>query len=591
MPDVLKLNARIDIEGSPKVLRVGANPQPPNKFILSIKNEGELLPVTPDKCLYLRGCLGSSAKALFLDDADARKCTKSKPNDWEVVWDFSGKEQGWFRLKIFSFRPLAQGQELMISFSSVISKTSPDGAAALFFETDFSDAVQDLTIPKTALNPDIISFTAEPPEGVQNLPGDQVILKWRTVGLTNRELSQIGIADPLACDFRQDEGQKAVSCAAADTTFRLTGYDGPKAIFRDLQLKVLTQGWYDIRNTVWEGDPGYPGPRTENEARLLNTNRRYELEPTLLFNANNKCLYAIFRRKFAGREKGFVFKTENPFGGWRLVESSVPDQPDPVPIGFTTSPGIYFDDKLWLIGGSQIDPDNTANDVWCFDPQKSAWEYWGAADWIARMGHAVLAYKNKIWVMGGRDEAGNPLNDVYTLDVASRKWDPLDNAAWEPRCLFNPTVFEVNLGSAGKDSQIWLYGGARGPDSALLYDDLYVYSGGKWEPKEMTGIIQGHGARKPIASCIQVFDGRLCLFGKFRVVDPGDKSEIVEPLGFSLAGPTTKTWERFPSEGLKNWGAETASSYQMVNFRDKMLIAKALSFRKPNAVLKVYVPG
>ena len=54
---------------------------------------------------------------------------------------------------------------------------------------------------------------------------------------------------------------------------------------------------------------------------------------------------------------------------------------------------------------------------------------------------------------------------------------------------------------------------------------------------------------------------------------------------------TTKTWERFPSEGLKNWGAETASSYQLVNFRDKMLIAKALGLRKPNAVLKVYVPG
>ena len=127
--------------------------------------------------------------------------TKSKPNDWEVVWDFSRKEQGSFRLKIFSFRPLAQSQELMISFSNVISKTSPDGPAALFFETDFSDAVQNLTIPKEFAAPDIISFTAEPPEGAQNLPGEKVILRWRTVGLTNRELSQVGIADPLACDF------------------------------------------------------------------------------------------------------------------------------------------------------------------------------------------------------------------------------------------------------------------------------------------------------------------------------------------------------------------------------------------------------
>lgn len=588
MPDQPQLEARIEIKGA---LRVGANPQPPNEFKLSITNRGKLLKVTPNKCLYLRGCLGSAAKALFLDDADARKCDKSKPNDWEVVWDFSRKEQGWFTLKIFSFRPLAENQVLTISFANVISKTSPDKAAVLFFETDFSDAIQDLTIAKTAPMPDIISFTADPPEGGQNLPGKNVILKWRTFKLSNRELVQIGIADPIACDFSEDEGQKKITCAAADMTFRLKGYDGPKAIFRDLQIKVLTQGWYDMRNTVWEGDPGYPGPRTANEARTLETNKRYDLEPTHLFNANDQRLYAIFRRMFAGREKGFIFTTENPLGGWSLVESSVPDQPDPVPQGFTTSPGIYFDDKLWLIGGSQIDPDNTANDVWCFDPRKGVWQNWGTADWPARMGHAVLAFQNKIWVMGGRDESGNSLNDIWTFDVAGRRWDSLGQAAWEPRCLFNPTVYEVTLDSAEKEEQIWLYGGAQEPNSAILYDNLYVYSGRKWEKKEMTGIIQGRESKKPIASCIQVFRGRLCLFGKFRTIDPHDKSELVEPLGFSLSSLTTKTWERFPSDGLKNWGADTASSYQLVNFKDKMLIAKALSLRKPNPVLKVYLPG
>lgn len=193
--------------------------------------------------------------------------------------------------------------------------------------------------------------------------------------------------------------------------------------------------------------------------------------------------------------------------------------------------------------------------------------------------------------MGGRDESGRPLNDIWALDVAGRRWDSLGKAAWEPRCLFTPTVYEVTLDSGKKEEQIWLYGGAREPDSATLYDDLYIYTGGNWEKKEMTGIIQGRESKKPIASCIQVFDGSLCLFGKFRTVDPDDKSEIVEPLGFSLSSLSTKTWERFPSEGLKNWGAETASSYQLVNFKDKMLIAKALSLRQQNPVLKVYVPG
>jgi len=94
----------------------------------------------------------------------------------------------------------------------------------------------------------------------------------------------------------------------------------------------------------------------------------------------------------------------------------------------------------------------------------------------------------------------------------------------------------------------------------------------------------------PISSCLQVFHRKLCLFGRFRTI-AADQSEAIEPLAFSLSTPSTGTWDTFPSDGLKDWGADTTFSYQLVNFRNKMLIARALAYQLPNPVLKIYVPG
>lgn len=584
-----QLEVNLVVKGS---FIVGANP---NEFEISITNKGEALQLTPTKCLYLKGMLGSGKEDLFLDETDAQKCNKSSPKDWKVLWDFSSKAEGIFRLKIFSFKKIVKDQALTISFSNVISKTDPDGEAALSFETGFSDAKQALGIPKTANRPDIISFYSSPPEGVQNLPGEKVTLKWRTFKLTDRALIQAGRSDPLPCKFDQDEGSKIIRVSDTDINFRLQGYGESRPIFRELQIKALGSGWHDIINTVWEGDPGYPIPETEIETEALKENEGLDLEPTLLLNADNVCLYGIFRREFEGQKKAFLFQTENPFGGWNFVKSSVPDdQSSSIPEGFATSPGVYFDNKLWLIGGSQIDQQKTSRGVWCFDPTQTPqkiWQQCREADWPARMGHAVLVFQNKIWVMGGRDEAGNALNDVWTLDAGKPEWTRVNEKSWNSgRCLINPVVFE---------EKIWLYGGAAEPSSAELYDDLYICSpvsegNYKWEKQEsLTGAITGTGEKpkKPIASCLQVLGGKLHLFGKFRTTAQ-DKSRFDEALGFCLSDPSTGTWERFPSDGLGTWGTYTTYSYQAVNFK-RMLIAKALpaSNRDPNPILKVYVPG
>jgi hypothetical protein len=572
--------------------KIGPNPQPPNRFQVSIKNGGEQLRRTSKSVLYLRGALGSGGEALFLDDTDVRRSVTAFPDSpgWRVTPDFSDKDSGKFALKFTTTNAIffEKDQTLTIDVSNVISKTAP-GTAVLWFKTGLADGQQKLSIAKLADQPDIVSFYAVPADGaqnlplgadVQNLPFAHVTLKWVTYQLNNRQLTRDGSADPLDCDFSAAEGSKTIGLGDIDQTYRLRGYDGARVVERALTLKVLRSGWHDVKHSLSLGDPGYPRPGDEGDAPT----QTFDLEPTLLLNANDRRLYGIFRHTFHG-ERALLFRAEQPFAGWRFVPSSVPDETGFIPKGFATSPGVFLDDKIWLIGGSQIDPDTTSNVVWRFDPAGSGeWENRGAAEWSRRMGHAVIVFHQQIWVLGGRDEAGNALNDVWSLDMKNdnRTWVvQTRNDHWTPRCLLAPAVFH---------DMIWIYGGVEEPFSDTLYDDLHVLTGGTWGKMDMTGIITGdNDSRKPIASSLQVLHNTLYLFGAFRTIKKTDKSEVVEPLAFALSSPTTRTWTTFDASGLQGWGAVTTFSYQLVNFVDRMLIARALAYDVPNPTLKVYV--
>jgi Kelch motif len=592
MPDQPQLAAKIEITGK---LAVGANPPASNKFKLVITNQGPTIPRPQDGTrliLYLTGTLGSGEADLFLNDADARLSGTTVPKGWRADWKFSGKGKNTFAVQIYTFNDpvMREGELLTIGFSKITSKTGP-GQALLAFGTDLRQPLQPLVIEKGEPQSGIIAFYSDPPAGTQNLPGQDVTLKWRTFRLGNRKLEQVGVTDPLPANFDEDEGSYTASDISVGTSFTLSGY-GPPPDDQTIDVTVVNSGWHERKHTIRQGDPGYPQPADEDQATALEGVRKkgLTLEPTEIINANNVRLYGVFRYTFQQRENALLFETDQAFARWNLVDSSVPGQQGSIPEGFSTSPGVYFDDHLWLIGGSQIDPDRTSNVVWKFDPGEGLWENVGPADWSERMGHAVLVFQNKIWVMGGRDSSGNALNDVWTRDASSPKWTRViaKGKIWAPRCLFRPTVFR---------NQIWLYGGAKEPFSNELYNDLYVYpsnnSADDWEQlKNTDSINQGPNGRvrAPVASCLQAFNDRICLFGKFRSIQTTDGSEIVEPVAFWLNDREQGTWEPFTTERLEGWGSSNTFSYQVLNFQDRFLIAKALGYDRPNPALKIYVP-
>jgi hypothetical protein len=89
---------------------------------------------------------------------------------------------------------------------------------------------------------------------------------------------------------------------------------------------------------------------------------------------------------------------------------------------------VVFNDKLWVIGGNPYPsfgntnaPSAAYNDVWSSSDGTAWTQVTASADFIPRTNPAVFVYKDKIWVVGGKDNGGNYLNDVWTSE---------DGASW-----------------------------------------------------------------------------------------------------------------------------------------------------------------
>jgi N-acetylneuraminic acid mutarotase len=111
--------------------------------------------------------------------------------------------------------------------------------------------------------------------------------------------------------------------------------------------------------------------------------------------------------------------------------------------------GAVFKDKMWLFDGVR---------------ESDAWQSTDGATWTAvaqtapfspRYGHCVLAFENKLWILGGYGPEGTQINDVWS-STDGAAWTQVTPAAdWSPRDNFGCVVF------AGK---MWVIDGAREGD-------------------------------------------------------------------------------------------------------------------------------
>ena len=114
---------------------------------------------------------------------------------------------------------------------------------------------------------------------------------------------------------------------------------------------------------------------------------------------------------------------------------------------------VVLDDKIWVLGGGSLEADITFfNDVWWSSDGVNWTEATNAAGWLARERHAAVVFDNKIWVLGGSQNAGNQ-NDVWR-SADGTTWEKLANGMshWSRR---------ENHAAVVLDDKIWLMGGFR----------------------------------------------------------------------------------------------------------------------------------
>lgn len=119
---------------------------------------------------------------------------------------------------------------------------------------------------------------------------------------------------------------------------------------------------------------------------------------------------------------------------------------------------VVFNGKIYVMGGFAQGScvggsSGRLNDVWAYDGTK--WDsVKTTAHWSKRFAMAAAVYDNKIWVMGGNDEADD-VNDVWYSSDGKNWTNANASSHWDARRY--PATAVLN-------SKLWLYGGETNND-------------------------------------------------------------------------------------------------------------------------------
>jgi len=253
--------------------------------------------------------------------------------------------------------------------------------------------------------------------------------------------------------------------------------------------------------------------------------------PTRLFVANDFStgrgdrLYGIFVNAHG---QAALYSSATGVDSWRPEQGN-----DEFPQHMRTSPGVAYENKLWLIGGSSVDPMVISNEVWCYEKDERT----GGRTWEKkeiklngmppRMGHSCVVFQDQVWVLGGYNDSG-PLDDLWRLDPVEQVWRPVSTTStqdqWSPRCMFTTVVYKIR-----SEEELWIYGGVRNPTAIRRYSDLWATKdGAHWTPvtmkEETLPIVPDPG--EPVGATLMVYpesdQERLFLMGSFRHVAPNN---------------------------------------------------------------------
>ncbi len=183
------------------------------------------------------------------------------------------------------------------------------------------------------------------------------------------------------------------------------------------------------------------------------------------------------------------------------------------------STDVFFDDKLWIMGGSDLYTQNFSNEIWSSE-DGTTWVKAGEGAWPGRDSTTLVVFQEKLWLLGGADHRDDKLatdsflNDVWSSDDGIN-WTQVTAAApWAPRSY--PRIAILN-------NEMYLLGGES-------HADVWKSSNGKdWT--QLTGAAPWGGAGREGYGALS-FDGKLWVFGGY----VGDSRNGVSDVWYSDDG-------------------------------------------------------
>lgn len=120
---------------------------------------------------------------------------------------------------------------------------------------------------------------------------------------------------------------------------------------------------------------------------------------------------------------------------------------------------VAFDNKMWVMGGSNNHGTPTdKNDVW-YSSDGVNWTLATASAWsYGRQAHTSIVFNGKIWVLGGYRVSGVHLNDVWSSSDGTHWTLVTSSAAWGPRASHTTVLLGCNmyvLGGQFDRNDVW----------------------------------------------------------------------------------------------------------------------------------------
>ena len=134
---------------------------------------------------------------------------------------------------------------------------------------------------------------------------------------------------------------------------------------------------------------------------------------------------------------------------------------------------VTFADKIWVIGGH--DGTNRLNDVWS-SSDGSNWSM-ASGSFPAREGHSLVVLGGKMWIIGGYDGGTTFYNDVWSSSDGSSWTKVTDNADFSARYLHGAVAFKDRLwviGGAIDRERYVMIGTVSTAPTATTTDDVWV---------------------------------------------------------------------------------------------------------------------